>query len=116
MPPVPRCWLPAKHNNKGPDDLPLAAGRVGQRASGQSPTRHFAGEPFWQAHCRPCLAPQAGGDSQVEVELHGNADRLRDKLVWYRNETGDAGVLWLTHRDTVLRPPEAALAHAGSRG
>jgi hypothetical protein len=49
----------------------------------------------------------------VEVELHDKADRLSDKLAWYRDEAGYAGVLWLTHRDTVLRPLEAAIARAG---
>jgi isocitrate lyase len=47
------------------------------------------------------------------VELHDKADRLGDKLRWYRDAARYAEVLWLTRRDGVRRPLEQAIAEAG---
>jgi hypothetical protein len=51
-----------------------------------------------------------GGRLAVEVELHDKAARLGDRLAWYRDAAGHAGVLWLTHREAVRQPPERAVA------
>jgi hypothetical protein len=50
----------------------------------------------------------------VEVELHDKADRLGEKLAWYRDgRSGFAGVWWLTHRPAVRNALERALRAGG---
>jgi hypothetical protein len=46
----------------------------------------------------------------VEVELHDKADRLGDKLRWYRDEAGYAEVLWLVPPTGVEAPLWEAIA------
>ena len=47
------------------------------------------------------------------MELHDKAALQGAELRSYRDESGYAGVLWLTHRDGVRRPLEQAIAEAG---
>ena len=45
----------------------------------------------------------------VEVELHDKAERLADKLAWYRDAAGYAEVLWLVPGPGVEGPLWAAI-------
>jgi hypothetical protein len=55
----------------------------------------------------------AGERLAVEVELHDKADRLADKLAWYRDAAGYDEVLWLVPPVGVEAPLGRAIEAAG---
>ena len=58
-----------------------------------------------------CVALPTGERIAVEVELHAKAaERLAEKLRWYRDAAGYAEVLWLVPAAGVEEPLWAAIA------